>query len=89
VLSQAWAYGHLLLLGGAVGVADLPPVPTDAQLDQTLADADYVALYEDAIEARPSLAGVLQQAGCEHVRSFRVANSRAVVLFRGPHAAPR
>lgn len=87
VLSQAWAYGHRLALGNAVGVRDVATSPSVGELAAALPGAAWVALYSSDLRANPSLATCLQGNGFEERGTFRWARGRAVTLWRS-RAAP-
>jgi hypothetical protein len=82
VLSQAWAYGHRLLLGNAVGVRDVATPPSVVELAAAVPGAAWVALYASDLRADPSLATCLQGQGFEEHRTFAWARGRAVTLWR-------
>jgi Alg9-like mannosyltransferase family len=81
VVSQAWAYGDLLLLNRGTGIADLPPAPSWDEVSGELRGADFVALYESALTGEPGLAASLSGAGYERAGTFVAADSRPVVVF--------
>lgn len=87
VLSQAWAYGHRLVLGNAVGVRDVATPPSVGELAAALPGKAWVALYSSDLRADPSLATCLQGNGFEERGTFRWARGRAVTLWRSG-AAP-
>lgn len=54
VLSQAWAYGHLVYLADKEEARDVAVQPTPRDLSAALGEAEAVALY-DAVRSRPEL----------------------------------
>lgn len=82
VLSQAWAYGHRLLLGNTVGVRDVATPPSIEELAAAVPGAAWVALYTSELRDDPSLAACLRDNGFEERGTFTWARGRPVTLWR-------
>ncbi len=77
-LSQPWAYGDKLYLGG-IGVRDVGTPPQD--LEAALVGADAAAIYESDLD-HPELIAALRAHGFSAWRTFRDGPARAVVVYR-------
>ncbi|HVT56872.1 MAG TPA: hypothetical protein VHR45_00590 [Thermoanaerobaculia bacterium] len=81
-LSQAWAYGHRLLLGNRVAVLDLETPPRAAELRSVAAAADRIGLYAADLERSAAAARLLGEAGFDAPAVFHFWQSKPVLLFR-------
>jgi hypothetical protein len=81
-LSQLWAFGDRLYLGGRMAVRDVGSPPRD--LARALSGCDAAALWETDLDD-PSVIATLHANGFVPWRTYRDGAARAVVVFRkGP-----
>lgn len=82
VLSQAWAYGHRLLLGNGVEVRDVATPPTIEMLAAATPGARWVAVYRSDLRSNPALRARLQADGFVETGDFTWGRARPVSLWR-------
>jgi hypothetical protein len=79
-LSQPWAYGNLLYLGGR-GVLEIGLPPTEIELRELPLEVRVIGLYDESLRSFPDLHEVLTDLGFRRSKVFSRSRSEAVVLY--------